>query len=108
MKLINLDTRFSRDIVHGVICLAFDVLEDISGERGKAQKAAHAGAAAAGPECEPSILSPLSFQGLELDEYDEATRLEADALLGSPRQQHRPSDPIGEDSRRARIMYHYR
>ena len=44
---------------------------------------------------------------LNLDGYDEATRLEADALLGSgvPR---RPSDPLGEASRRGRVMYYYR
>ena len=39
--------------------------------------------------------------------YDEATRLEADALLGTPRPR-RVSDPVGEPSRRSRIMYHYR
>jgi hypothetical protein len=31
-QVLGLDTRFSRDVVHGVICLAFDVLEDMSGQ----------------------------------------------------------------------------
>ena len=44
---------------------------------------------------------------LDLDGYDEQTRLEADALLGSPTRR-RPSDPLGEASRRNRVLYHYR
>ena len=28
-SVLGLDTRFSRDVVHGVICLAFDVLEEM-------------------------------------------------------------------------------
>ena len=42
-----------------------------------------------------------------LDAYDEATRMDADALFGTGRRE-RPSDPIGEESRRARVQYYYR
>ena len=141
-QVLGLDTRFSRDIVHGVICLAFDVLEQLGGKAKRptptptaaaaaTTKAAAAGAtvvAAATPLESPSSpsLSVASSSGtidassgssgssshesagaLNLDGYDEATRLEADALLGSG-VSRRPSDPIGDQSRRGRVMYYYR
>ena len=40
--MLGLDTRFSRDVVHGVICLAFDVLEDMGGGRLRSRPASPA------------------------------------------------------------------
>ena len=150
-QVLGLDTRFSRDVVHGVICLAFDVIEEMSG--GASHSSAHASpraspkaspqtrrhfaaaaaAAAASPSsssssrpASPSMdvgidldlggagagaggaASAIVGEGLDLDGFDEATRLEADALLGPARPRSRPSDPMGEQSRRGRIAYHYR
>jgi hypothetical protein len=95
LGLDGLGARFNRDIVHGVICLGYDVVEAMAGlER--------PGRAAAGSFLE------------HLDKYDEATRLEADSLLGggggttSAPLDLRPSDPVGEAGRQSRIQYHYR
>ena len=95
LGLDGLGARFNRDIVYGVICLGYDVVEAVVGlER--------PGRAAAGSFLE------------HLDKYDEATRLEADSLLGggggttSATLDLRPSDPVGEAGRQSRIQYHYR
>ena len=174
-QVLGLDTRFTRDIVHGIICLAFDVFEDMGGaisggadedvgtDLGGDGGARNNGGADTSPvdpldlhPRRPSALdlgiydlgapppgsaldasrdkspssqptSPLRFSspsaqrtggshgpssppagtGLDLDGFDEATRLEADALLGTgvPR---RPSDPVGDGSRRTRVAYSYR
>ena len=178
-QVLGLDTRFSRDVVHGVVCFALDILEDMSGGPQKtaartdipqsraAAPAGHpaippprhpaippprhpaiplrpsaAGAPLPPPECGPSapLLRNSSFDKLGgeggaaalpvvedhpypvvgdhpypvmegelpgLDAYDEATRMDADALFGTGRRE-RPSDPIGEESRRARVQYYYR
>ena len=165
-QVLGLDRRFSRDIVHGVVCLAFDVLEEMGGgarrphpgpprtprddstgggEKAKGERggagagegagegegtgtgesaaATQGGASGGGEHMRPRAPppSPLAECGgsaggslsgslsssLDLDGFDEATRLEADALLGEgvPR---RPSDPLGEASRRSRVLYYYR
>ena len=130
-QVLGLDTRFNRDIVHGVICLAFDVLEEMGGGGGGSIGGAATGVSASasgGGSCEhagaPLRRSPsgrevadiaLSCQqdsrrgaALDLDGYDEATRLDADALLGPPAPERRPSDPVGEESRGHRLNYYYR
>ena len=116
-QVLGLDTRFSRDTVHGVICLAFDVLEEmgaakVPSSRGQpnfpiAPTASHPAAVGGGSETPLVGSSNSGGMGLDLDGYDEATRLEADALLGSG-VLRRPSDPLGEASRRGRVMYYYR
>ena len=117
-QVLGLDTRFSRDTVHGVICLAFDVLEEMSGRKrkhGASVPETRAGGASSGAPAAPGATSLASFpsttrqtSGLDLDEYDEATKLEADALLGTASEHARPSDPVGEKGRLCRIQYHYR
>ena len=121
-QVLGLDTRYSRDIVHGVICLAFDALEDISNRQntggGRRSEMSDGRAPPVGgptqsqlekqPLLKVSDDSEEEGSALDLDGYDEATRLDADALLGSPRRGRRPSDPLGEESRRARVLYHYR
>lgn len=119
-QVLGLDTRFSRDIVHGVVCLAFDVVEEMSAARRQPAPSVRAQAASdsGGPRLASTpravstelTLSPMQIEGgcgpLEaLDGFDEATRLEAESLLGSPR---RESDPLGEESRRRRVSYYYR
>ena len=79
-EVLGLDHRFSRDITFGVICLAFDIVESIA--RGAP--------------------APPALHGLDLDGFDEATRLEADTLFRSERE--RPTDPCGEDRRRSRML----
>ena len=114
--MLGLDERFSRDIVHGVICLAFDVLEEMGaakapqGRNDAAETSASSSSSSSSDPIEPARLEESGDEmgsTLNLDGYDEATRLDADALLGSsvPR---RPSDPLGEESRRGRVMYYYR
>ena len=110
-QVLGLDTRFSRDTVHGVICLAFDVLEEMSGRKRRRQD--DDGAPAAAPADAPAAAEDMDVGarasvGLDLTEYDEATQLEADAVLGTASERPRPSDPVGEKSRKARITYHYR
>jgi hypothetical protein len=153
-QVLGLDSRFSRDIVRGVICLAFDALEDISNRARHRSSSPSAAAATTSIDTSsvpseaaqvPSLLNTPLFGNLEnepslspssslasppsppssassptaapsveplcatldLDGYDEATRMEADALLGSPRPR-RPSDPLGDENRRVRVLYHYR
>jgi len=138
-QVLGLDTRFSRDIVHGVVCLAFDVLEELSGGPVIGREHRVDGAAEPPPfgrfdsapedsidsrmhlkevaDCSGTAEVECGIQCLELepsavglpglDSYDESTRLEADALFGTGRKR-RPSDPIGEESRQARVLYYYR
>lgn len=144
--MLGLDSRFSRDIVHGVVCLAFDVLEELGEGGGVRSRPPNAPPSSAPPfgrfdsgSTPPALASTLpteanvndgasqgkgatvvnvhrveevevekAKEGLRaLDSYDEATRLEAEALFGSTRRR-RPSDPLGEESRRARVLYFYR
>ena len=158
-QVLGLDTRFSRDTVHGVVCLAFDVLEEMSRGAGRGSPSrfspseATGGSAAGsgesprtattdtgtgtgtgmgtgpGPGPRPSnalsrtasghhllATEPLGSAGmpspsdeaLDLNGFDEATRLEAEALLGTSSEKRRPSDPVGEESRRCRVQYYYR
>lgn len=113
-QVLGLDTRFSRNIVHGVICLAFDVLEEMGAAKAPQRRndaaETSASSSSSSDPIEPARLEESGDEmgsTLNLDGYDEATRLDADALLGSsvPR---RPSDPLGEESRRGRVMYYYR
>ena len=103
--------------MHGVICLAFDVLEDMS--KGGAKPPFGGGVAGVGGVGEFGVggvggvggqAQPraITDTGLDLDGYDEATRLEAEAVLGCPGVPRRPSDPLGEESRRSRVQYYYR
>ena len=78
--VLGLDHRFSRDITFGVICLAFDIVESLA--RGAP--------------------APALGHGLDLDGFDEATRLEADALFRAERP--RPTDPVGEQRRLDRLV----
>ena len=102
-QILGLDTRFSRDIVHGVVCLAFDVLEDMSNVKKSGKPRAPPGESPLVDRRQPS-----TSDALELDEFDEATRLEADALLGGEGVPRRPSDPLGEEGRHMRVKYYYR
>ena len=111
-QILGLDTRFSRDIVHGVVCLAFDVLEEMS-SGGEARKGGGARSrpppppiAAAGPSQTTSV-EDASLE--RLDSFDEATRLDAEAVLGVVHaNRSHPSDPLGESSRQMRVQYYYR
>jgi len=164
-QVLGLDTRFSRDIVHGVICLAFDVLEDMGKGGGVAARSSGSGAGAGGtggtggtgdtdgsagardnfiggsssswtssPPCATASALPReASMGSCLHKYDEATKLDAEALFGAQHGAHtessytaaytspthlatlgppalvkRPSDPVGESSRRNRVAYYYR
>ena len=78
--ILGLDGRFSRDITYGVVCLAFDIVESMA--RGAP--------------------APPASGGLDLDGFDEATRLEADAIFRAERV--RPTDPIGDERRRCRVL----
>ena len=84
-EVLGLDGRFSRDVVFGVVCLAFDIVEAMA--RGAP--------------------APPAPHGLDLDGFDEGTRLEADALfhaLGRGSEEPRPSDPVGAERRTSRVL----
>lgn len=86
-EVLGLDERFSRDITFGVVCLAFDIVETMA--RGAPQ--------------------PPAAHGLDLDGFDEGTRLEADTLFASlapPAHAAaiRPSDPVGAERRSHRVL----
>ena len=141
-QVLGLDTRFSRDTVYGVICLALDVLEGMArgggggggggsggGVGGSGSDANEVDGARVGAECSGGTggdaRTGSCVLNLGLDSYDEATRLEAEALFqernvlpagqsaltstaGLSTLAQRPSDPVGEHSRRNRVLYYYR
>ena len=141
-QVLGLDTRFSRDTVYGVICLALDVLEGMArgggggggggsggGVGGSGSDANEVDGARVGAECSGGTggdaRTGSCVLNLGLDSYDEATRLEAEALFQErnvlpagqsaltttadlPTLAQRPSDPVGEHSRRNRVLYYYR
>lgn len=140
-QVLGLDTRFSRDTVYGVICLALDVLEGMARVGGTGAVAGGGGGgrsgsdankvdgARGGADCSGDTggdaRTGSCVLNLGLDSYDEATRLEAEALFHErnvpPAGQsalittaelstlaQRPSDPVGEHSRRNRVLYYYR
>lgn len=89
-QVLGLDCRFSRDIVFGVVCLAYDVVESLDA-----------------PE---DCVGPLGttdctrvVNRVSLDGYDEAVELEADIMLGPRRFRRRPIDPIGHERRQYRV-----
>ena len=86
-QVLGLDERFSIAVIHAVACLAVDIVEDIADGGGGGSGAT------------------------DLESFDEATALEAEARLGPPQNERlrlrRPSasvDPLGEDSRHLRAM----
>ena len=101
-----------RDIVYGVVCLAYDVVESLATPLAPPSGPATPAAAAA----EASGLRRITNMDF-LDQYDEATRLEAEMLFQTRRDrrpseellgERRPSDPIGEGARRDRVLCAYR
>jgi hypothetical protein len=139
--VLGLDTRFSRDTVYGVICLALDVLEGMARVCGTGAVAGGSGGGRSGSDANEvdgarggadctggtggDARTGSCVLNLGLDSYDEATRLEAEALFHErnvpPAGQsalittaelstlaQRPSDPVGEHSRRNRVLYYYR
>lgn len=118
-QILGLDARFERHIVHGVICLAFDVLEDLGGGRPRDDASHRSGAAEPRWRASGGALATKRLAGggalLDLDGFDEATHLEAQALFGRGDDgkheggtRDRPSDPLGDESRRGRVRYFYR
>lgn len=82
-QVLGLDESFSRDIVFGVVCLAHDIVDEMS----------HASL--------PSRGAPSDFVAV-----DEAIRLEADEVYGVRRR--RCSDPLGAERRKYRVIYNGR
>jgi len=94
LGLDRLDGAFSRDVVHGVVCLAGDIVEGMSGQEG--------------PRSELTVRRDGGDGGaLDYADYDEATRLEAEASLytgsAAARRECASSDPLGEEERLTRV-----
>ena len=93
LGLDRLDGAFSRDVVHGVVCLASDIVERMADGEGAPPDAALGLSDGGG-----------GGGGVEYAEYDEATRLEAETShFGAAPRRLVSSDPLGEEARLTRV-----